>query len=95
MKDLTCPACKGDGAVDGKRCAECQGEGCPLLTRCPYDEVPPDVWTFVDLCDDAEKGLLPLAGGVLDQATAFNQGRRIVRNDKAYFRAQLRIPPTE
>lgn len=85
MKDLPCPACGGDEAKAAD-CPACQGEGCELLTRCPFDDVPAAVWECLELCEFADKGNLPVSGGVHDQTRSFLQSLRIVRADKAYFR---------
>lgn len=87
LEDLPCPACGGN-EEKAPDCGTCQGHGFQLLTRCPYAEVPPDVWDMVDLCEFADKGNLPVSGGVLDQTASFLACLRFVRADTVYFRAQ-------
>jgi hypothetical protein len=51
-------------------------------------EVPPEIWEAVELAEFFEKGLPPLAGGVLDQTDAFLQGCRIFWRERERIRAE-------
>jgi hypothetical protein len=72
---VLCPACEGQSPD----CPHCDGAGHLEITTCPRAAVPDEVWEVMSLCDDAQRGLLPVDGGVLDQAAAFNTIRRFVR----------------
>lgn len=50
-----------------------------MVTGCPYDAITPDVRALIRLCDFADKGNLPRAGGVLDQTASFADGLEFVR----------------
>lgn len=49
------------------------------MTTCPFDRVTPDVWQALDAVDDAERGLLPMAGGTLQQTRTFLSAWRFAR----------------
>lgn len=52
-------------------CKACRGRGRETLTSCPLAIVTPDVWGALRMCDHAERGAWPAAGGVGDQAAQF------------------------
>lgn len=41
------------------------------MTRCPYSYIDTDLASAIQLADLFEKGIPPVAGGVLDQAKQF------------------------
>lgn len=67
MIRLECPACNGRD----EHCESCRGWGYTLVTTCPQNLMDRDTVEFIQLAELYEKGLPPVAGGVLDQAAAF------------------------
>jgi len=84
---LTCPACDGHGRETG--CPECNGRGEYEVIGCPCAYVTPDVWHALELTDWAsgDARILPVAGGVLDQAISFMDTLKFVRSDEARIKA--------
>jgi hypothetical protein len=78
---MECPSCGGDAG-----CSECNETGRLQIESCPLELVTPDVWEVVELAEFYEKGLPPVAGGVLDQAAAFIEAAAIVFREKAYWK---------
>ncbi len=64
---LTCTTCNGEG----ESCPACGGRGRVMLTQCPLDYVTPDVWELFDFANFADKGVMPVSGGSLDQTQIF------------------------
>jgi len=62
-----------------------------LLTECPLRYVTSDVWHVIELVEMMEKGALPIAGGVLDQAQGFITAARIILQEKAYWKRKLKV----
>lgn len=75
--EVDCPCCNAVG------CKECDGNGWLELTSCARKQVPRDVWETLTYCEWAEKGHLPVAGGVLDQSRWFIDAWLFVANEKA------------
>lgn len=80
--EIECPVCDGSG------CDECE-EGFFTLTQCP-NTFCNSVVTTLDVIDMWNKGLPPVAGGVLDQSASFVKAvhwfdaeERKVRNDRS------------
>lgn len=66
--DVECPACgNGKGAT---ACPTCKGWGVIRVRECPQAYVG-RLWDVIGLCQFADKGAWPLAGGVLDQSDSF------------------------
>lgn len=61
--EIECPTCRGAG------CEHCQN-GYWMVNGCPQDHIR-QLYTAIRLADLFSKGLLPVAGGVLDQAASF------------------------
>ena len=91
---VVCRDCSGGQcrSLDPKRldCEECGGKGCPACdnrgwyysTGCPQKIARP-MWRVVSLIDMAEKGHLPVSGGVLDQSAWFIEAYRFYEQQKA------------
>jgi hypothetical protein len=60
--EIECPECDGDG------CGSCDG-GMFTLVECPRKFVPQEIFAAINMSTLAEKGLLPVAGGLLDQSS--------------------------
>lgn len=80
--EFECPSCDGEG------CDECN-MGAIRLSGCP-SQYCASVVTAVGLVDLFEKGLPPVAGGALDQSVSFIEATRILRNDEAKLRNEVR-----
>ena len=79
--DYECPACGGKG------CKLCD-HGVQHLNRCPLDEVPGVYFEAFELADLYEKGLPPVDGGTLDQASAFLAACRVIWAERARLEKQ-------
>ena len=80
---MTCVSCAGDG------CDDCNKVGSINITCCPLDMITADVWEIIQMADFYQKGLPPVAGGVLDQAKNFNDAAMFVFKEKAYWKNKL------
>jgi len=74
---------------DDAGCQACGQRGEELFNTCPLDMVTADVWEAIDLAILMEKGLTPLAGGVLDQTANFLVAARTIYSEKARCEQQL------
>jgi len=50
-------------------------------------------WTLIDFAALLEKGVPPVAGGVLDQTYQFIEAARFVWAEQSAWRARKEIPP--
>lgn len=71
--EIECPLCAGDG------CDECEN-GYLLLKGCPND-LCRDFAAALPIIDLMEKGIMPVAGGSLDQSAWLIDAARQYRND--------------
>ena len=85
---IKCTECNGDG------CSECGGTGTVDITGCPMEFITDDVWEVIRFTEFFEKGLAPVAGGVLDQAYCFTESARFVLREKNYWENRLRYGNT-
>lgn len=67
MLRITCTACNGPS----QSCKVCSGRGFELIYRCPTSHVTPDVADAIAAYNMLESGILPVAGGWLDQSEDF------------------------
>ena len=79
---MVCPICDGDG------CVECDKKGRIEIPMCPLDYVTEDVWEVIRYAELFERGLPPVAGGVLDQAATFVEAANIIRHETNYWKAK-------
>lgn len=63
-------------------CEGCRG-GSIEVTECPREVVDAGTWEAVWMARMLEQGAMPVAGGVLDQATSGMQAMRAVLNEQA------------
>ena len=68
---IECPNCRGAS------CEHCT-DGRIRLAGCPQREIDPECITLFELF---EKGVMPVAGGVLDQAGWFVKAQRLYQYD--------------
>ncbi len=81
---LTCVSCNGRG------CESCRGTGQTRLTRCPKEVMTPLTSELFEYAETVRRsGLWPVAGGSLEQTPAFLTAERIVRSDRAAWRAHF------
>lgn len=82
---MQCLGCEGSG------CGECDDKGTLAIKGCPLEMITRDVWEVIGLAELFEKGLPPVAGGVLDQAKIFVDATRIVFHEQQYYKKKLGI----
>lgn len=78
--EIECPVCDGCG------CSECT-EGSFELDGCP-NAFCSKIITSIDLIDLFEKGLPPVAGGVMDQSASFIQAARFFASEEDKVRSE-------
>jgi hypothetical protein len=61
------------------------------LTGCPLEYITPDIDELLMLADFYEKGLPPIAGGVLDQAAGFVEACHIIFAEKAHWKRKFKL----
>jgi hypothetical protein len=72
--EIECPKCNGEG------CEECSG-GMFAIDGCPNNYCSPVVRSLT-LFDLFEKGLPPVAGGVMDQANSFIEAAQFFESEE-------------
>ncbi len=69
---MPCPVCEGElRDPDAGPCPAGCREGYIEIPHCPQRAVNAPTRRLLQLCDFADKGRLPLSGGVLDQTQGF------------------------
>ena len=81
--EILCPVC------EGLSCEECNPEGKIKITCCPLEIITDDVLEVIEYADLFEKGLPPVAGGVLNQAKIFVEAARYIMDEKRYWKKKL------
>jgi hypothetical protein len=77
---MHCPSCGGKSET----CKTCEGNGRGIrVTGCPMSQVGGEVWSLMEMARFADKGLLPVSGGVCDQSQSFLDGYRLIGHLKA------------
>lgn len=69
--------------MGGLFCRDCWGTGAAMLTEPVGKAVPSEVWEGIELVRLAERGVMPVAGGVLDQAQSFRELMVLVVAERA------------
>ena len=82
---MRCTGCEGAG------CEECEERGSITIMGCPLDVITGDVWEIIALTELFEKGLPPVAGGVLDQAKCFIDAARFIFSEQKYWKNKLGV----
>jgi hypothetical protein len=93
-----CTAC-GSGCFDAPspaepgriNCVRCHGKGCDLcggrgwtfLESCPQRIIAGETRDFIDAAAFAAEGLMPVGGGMLDQADSFMRALRFFRDEES------------
>ena len=78
--EINCPSCEGEG------CSHCN-DGAVAITECP-NRYCREMSSVTTLADMMEKGIMPVAGGALDQSAWFLQAARILERDEAKIRSE-------
>lgn len=60
-------------------CTTCRGLGYRKLTCCPKELITPEVTELIASADWAQKGLPPVAGGLLNQCMSWVEGVEVYR----------------
>jgi hypothetical protein len=81
----TCVVCGGNAAA----CEECSGSGTFDILDCPQRLIDDWVWQMIELAEMYEKGLPPVAGGVLDQAAYFVRFAKRVMDESAPYKMEF------
>lgn len=84
---LECWECEGRSS----QCAVCQGKNQIPVHRCPMSFVPRAAW---QVCEAAilfaEAGVLPVAGGWLEQSATFVDALALVLKERAHYLEERR-----
>jgi len=80
---LKCVAC------DGKGCPECDTQGTWELKSCPTQFVDRQTCQLMRHARFAEQGILPVAGGTLDQTRSFVEALDFAQSERNYWQTQL------
>jgi hypothetical protein len=80
-----CVNCEGGG------CDACGGRGRFRITDCPRKMVGANIWDTIQAAYFAEKGVLPVAGGTLDQTQSFMDALALTWRDQSYWKKKLGI----
>ena len=73
---VACPVCNERG------CKECDSKGSYEITSCPQKQIDAELCQFLDLADLFEKGIPPIAGGSLDQASWFLKAYHFLKSEE-------------
>ena len=57
--------------------------------------INPAAWLLIEAAGFAKRGLLPVTGGLLDQAAVALSGIRFVWAEQAHWRAEFKLPVME
>jgi hypothetical protein len=82
---LLCISCNGSG------CAACSGRGRFAIDDCPHKLIDRTTGEALRAARFAEKGVLPVAGGTLDQTQSCLDALDIIWSDQAYWKGKLGI----
>jgi hypothetical protein len=75
----TCTAC---GGLGDPACAVCSGDREPVY-RCPASHATHEINAALTALDWVEAGVMPVAGGLLEQSATFVQFASIVASERA------------
>jgi len=81
---VTCATCDGNG------CEKCKETGSVLLYRCPTSHNTREIAAAFEAMGWSERGVLPVAGGLLDQAASFVAFCRLVGSERGKIESARR-----
>tara|TARA_R110002167_G_scaffold115982_2_gene290656 strand:+ start:3143 stop:3481 length:339 start_codon:yes stop_codon:yes gene_type:complete len=85
---VACPACDETGFTNsGLPCEHCDG-GSFLVDCCPRETVGFEISEAINLAGFADKGLLPSAGGLLDQSAWWMSVYRHFTNEQSRIESE-------
>lgn len=58
------------------------------LNECPYKFAGKEAARLLPMASDADKGHLPVAGGLLDQTQVFIQSLRLIRSERLAYQTK-------
>ena len=58
------------------------------ITGCPQEWIEDRIWQLIELSELYEKGLAPVAGGVLDQTAYFVRFAKRVMDESAQYKLE-------
>lgn len=82
MTTLACFVCAGKDDA----CPECQGSNRIELRECPWRRIQPEHEEAITAAVQMERGILPEAGGWLDQSATFVAAFPLLLNELAHWR---------
>jgi hypothetical protein len=88
---LHCVVCAGKD----EKCKTCGGSGRERIESCPHEMISLDVWELLKMSTFARRGILPCAGGLLDQTKIFVDACDRVWAEEGFWRSKLGIFNTE
>ena len=86
--ELPCHICGGENFTE---CSACGKTGVMPIIGCPETLITADVWEMMELAKFYEKGLPPIAGGVLDQTQSFISAAAFIFGEENVWKAKLGI----
>jgi hypothetical protein len=75
-----CPACGGTG------CDGCGRTGRFDVTACPLRWIGSEIWEMIEMTEFYDKGIAPVAGGLLDQTAYFVKFAAAVRGESEQYK---------
>ena len=63
--------CEEAGTIDGRPCDECGGSGMIDIRECPRRFVGNEITEAINVAGLCGNGILPVAGGIMDQSAWF------------------------
>ena len=86
--EIQCVVCNGRNF---DRCDFCGKTGQIKIVGCPEKLITADVWEMIELAKFYEKGMPPIAGGVLDQTQSFISAANFIFAEENVWKAKLGI----
>ena len=80
--EIECVGCDGSGKQGEDDCEDCDGHGFIEIDGCPRKHAQ-EVASAVNLAAMAEKGMMPIAGGILDQSSWFIDLWQLLGSEKS------------
>lgn len=68
---IRCTECEESGQVDGETCETCGGQGSIEIDECPRKYIGAEITEAVNVASLCGNGILPVAGGLMDQSAWF------------------------
>lgn len=85
---IACTACDETGKRAGMDCEECSGEGHVVLSECPRTYVGNELTEAINVASLCGEGVLPVAGGLLDQSSWFLSLWQSLKSEESKIEAE-------